>query len=67
MLKEHASVRNFKGGSWDLRKDNRRKSQLSITFPDRRSEDRRGVVSQADERAMLVDSLTWVSKSALDE
>lgn len=67
MLKEHSSSRNFKGGSWDLRKDNRRKSQSSITFPDRRSEDRRGVVSQADERAMFLDSLTWVSKSTLDE
>ena len=67
MFKEHSSLRNFKGGSWDLRKDNRRKAQSSITFPDRRSVERRGVVSQADERAIFEDSLTWVSKSALNE
>jgi hypothetical protein len=67
MFKEHSSLRNFKGGSWDLRKDDRRKAQSSIAFPDRRAVERRDVVSQADDRAMNVDSLTWVSKSALDE
>jgi hypothetical protein len=67
MFKDHSSLRNFKGGSWDLRKDNRRKSQSSIPFPDRRSVERRDVVLQAGERAMLLDSLKWVSKSALDE
>jgi hypothetical protein len=67
MFKEHTTLRNFKGGSWDLRKDDRRKAQLSIAFPDRRAEDRRGLVPQSDDRAMNVDSLRWVSKSALDE
>ncbi len=67
MFKEHSSLRNFKGGSWDLRKNDRRKAQSSIGFPDRRARERRDVVSPADDRAMNVDSLTWLSKSALDE
>ncbi len=33
--------RQFSGGSWDLRKDERRKSQASIDFPDRRKGERR--------------------------
>lgn len=33
--------RQFSGGSWDLRKEERRKSQASIDFPDRRKGERR--------------------------
>jgi hypothetical protein len=33
--------RQFSGGSWDLRKTERRKSQASIDFPDRRKGERR--------------------------
>ena len=67
MFREHSSLRNFKGGSWDLRKDDRRKAHSSIAFPDRRAGDRRGLVPQIDDLAMNVDSLRWVSKSVLDE
>jgi hypothetical protein len=35
------NARHFTGGSWDLRKDERRKNQAPISFPDRRSGDRR--------------------------
>lgn len=57
------SLRNFKGGSWDLRKEDRRRMQLEISFPDRRRSNRRstspGPVSEDGE-------LTWVRPSALD-
>ena len=33
--------REFKRGSWDLRKEDRRKVQVNIDFPDRRKESRR--------------------------
>lgn len=33
--------RRFSGGSWDLRKDERRKNQVTIPFADRRKGDRR--------------------------
>lgn len=66
MFREQSSLRNFKGGSWDLRKNDRRKAQSSIAFPDRRAVERRGV-TQADDRNLNADSLTWVSKSPLDE
>ncbi len=35
--------RNFKGGSWDLRKEERRKAQVMIDFRDRRMADRRAL------------------------
>jgi hypothetical protein len=66
MFRENTSSRNFKGGSWDLRKNDRRKAQSTIAFPDRRANNRRGV-SQDDDQAPDMDSLQWVSKSALDE
>jgi hypothetical protein len=37
----NTNARRFSGGSWDLRKDERRKNQETIPFPDRRSGDRR--------------------------
>ena len=65
MLREQMSLRNFKGGSWDLRKDERRKESQVIGFPERRATDRRGN-ARADDAAGT-DMLQWVSKSALDE
>jgi hypothetical protein len=66
MFRDQSSLRNFKGGSWDLRKDDRRKAQSTIQFPDRRANDRR-LNGQADDAFPGVDSLQWVIKSALDE
>ncbi|GEM_PF-3498205 len=66
MFREQSSSRNFKGGSWDLRKIDRRKLQATIEFPDRRANDRRAG-SQGDDQALGMDGLQWVTKSALDE
>jgi len=55
------SLRNFKAGSWDLRKRERRQSQVTIEFPDRRSNERRAADVKFDQ------DLTWVSKPGLDE
>lgn len=67
MFKENSSLRNFKGGSWDLRKNERRVAQASIAFPDRRAVERRGLAASSEKRTMSTDSLTWLSKSPLDE
>ncbi|MDQ3000476.1 MAG: hypothetical protein M3Y08_04350 [Fibrobacterota bacterium] len=65
MLKKQSSLRNFKGGSWDLRKLDRRKELHEIGFPDRRANQRR-FYEKADHRFSM-ESLQWVNKSALDE
>ncbi len=36
-----STARRFNGGGWDLRKDERRKNQVDINFPERRKEERR--------------------------
>lgn len=64
MIREKSS-RDFKGGSWDLRKNDRRRCQETIGFPDRRRNDRRA--TSQDGADDLADSLTWVSKSGLDD
>ena len=48
MVREQFSLRNFKGGSWDLRKNDRRKAQSSIAFPDRRGFERRSLTLADD-------------------
>ena len=65
MQRDQMSIRNFKGGSWDLRKDERRKESQTIGFPERRAIERRGA-TRADDSAGI-DMLQWVTKSALDE
>ena len=65
MLRNQMSLRNFKGGSWDLRKDDRRKESHRIGFPDRRANDRRNATEAEDTAG--VDMLQWVTKSVLDE
>lgn len=64
MIREHSS-RNFKGGSWDLRKQDRRRFQAAIAFPDRRQIDRRA--TSQDEADAVSDSLTWVRTPGLDD
>ena len=66
MLKEQSSLRNFKGGSWDLRRNDRRKAQEMISFPERRAEDRR-LTAKADNLFSDLESLQWKSMSGLDE
>jgi hypothetical protein len=63
MIREQSS-RNYKGGSWDLRKQDRRRFQASIGFPDRRQNDRRATSQEGVED--LTDSLTWVRPTGLD-
>jgi hypothetical protein len=58
------SARNFKDGSWDLRKRDRRQSQVAIPFPDRRLSERR---SSLDSSAEPDSELTWVAKPRWDE
>jgi hypothetical protein len=65
MLREQSSLRNFKGGSWDLRKDDRRKELREIGFPDRRANPRRA--NEKADDVFTVESLQWVTKSDLDE
>jgi hypothetical protein len=55
------SFRNFKAGSWDLRKRERRQRQDMIEFPDRRRSERRGADLEFDRE------LTWVDKPGSDE
>jgi hypothetical protein len=63
MMPEHAT-RNFKGGSWDLRKQERRASQAAIAFPDRRQVDRRAGTNYSES---FDPDLTWVRRPRLDE
>lgn len=65
MLIEQSSLRNFKGGSWDLRKNDRRKDLCEIGFPDRRANDRRDNAKPDD--ILTMESLQWMTKSDLDE
>jgi hypothetical protein len=58
------SVRNFKGGSWDLRKRERRERQTAIAFPDRRQLDRRTLTTPYESSDF---DLTWVNRNRLDE
>jgi hypothetical protein len=55
------SLRTFKAGSWDLRKRDRRQSQIVIEFPDRRRDERRQADRDSDRE------LTWVNRPGLDE
>lgn len=58
------SMRNFKGGSWDLRRTERRQAQVEIPFPDRRLFDRR--TGMAEQRG-FESEVTWVSRPRSDE
>lgn len=58
------SIRNFKGGSWDMRKEDRRRGQMDIAFPDRRLSDRR---ASAREFRLAESDLTWSRQPRMDE
>lgn len=59
-------TRKFKGGAWDLRKDERRQQQLSLDFPDRRQKERRLTTLQQQHHERLIGAVSWVDKSGLD-
>lgn len=64
MVKDQ-SMRSFKGGSWDLRKDDRRRDQQTIGFPDRRQNNRRA--TSEEEALEAGGDLTWVSNTTRDD
>ncbi len=66
MFKDEASERNFKKGSWDLRRDERRLQEVVITFPDRRKLSRRLTIDQSSQ-PLIVENLDWIDKSELNE
>ena len=60
-------MRSFKGGAWDLRKDDRRKGQREIAFPDRRKVDRRSGQWDGSDTSTSVGLLNWVNRIDEDE
>lgn len=68
MFEKESLGRSFKGGDWDLRKDERRQVQQVISFPDRRKDERR-LTKMHDHYAtrLGIDSLSWVDPIGLDE
>lgn len=64
-MKPEPSTRSFQGGSWDLRKRERRQVQVLIPFPDRRRNERRTVQALAEDDSN--SELKWMSKPGLDE
>ena len=65
MTNPPSDIRNFRGGSWDLRKLDRRKHQLALEFPDRRKHDRR--LADQGEDFSGDGQLQWVDPSDRDE
>jgi len=59
------SLRGFQGGSWDLRKRERRQVQAYIPFPDRRRDERRATQALAEDDSH--SDLKWMNKPGLDE
>jgi hypothetical protein len=66
MLKNQSDLRNFKGGAWDLRKDDRRKEQRPLSFPDRRQTPRR-ITELVSSQSDLIGLVSWVDKSGFNE
>jgi len=58
MMNQKTDSRTFRGGSWDLRRIDRRKEQLTIEFPDRRKNDRR--MADKPEDFSVGGLLEWV-------
>ena len=65
LMMPETSSRSFQGGSWDLRKQERRQAQVLIQFPDRRRNERREAKALAEEDSH--PDLTWMSKPGLDD
>ncbi len=66
MQKEESFNRQFKGGSWDLRKDERRLKFELIGFPDRRNDERR-LTKMHNFYAPRLANVDWVNKPTLDK
>ena len=65
MTNQPSDIRKFRGGSWDLRKIERRRNQVAYEFPDRRKNDRR-LADQGDDFS-AEGMLQWVDPSDRDE
>lgn len=66
-----SASRRFSGGSWDLRKDERRKAQEPIEFPDRRKNERRamhfpGFEAAESQNPSQLQPLPYSSSSAFE-
>jgi hypothetical protein len=66
MNNQESIDREFKGGTWDLRKEERRLAQQVITFPERRKDERR-LTRMHDHYAAQMEELNWISKTGLNE
>jgi hypothetical protein len=66
MTKDILNTRSFKGGAWDLRKDDRRKEQATIAFPERRKNSRRSSLEEVGSTSSI-GLLNWVSRLDVDE
>ncbi len=66
MLGEKDFSRSFKGGGWDLRRNERRHAQINISFDDRRKIERRLTAKESQVQS-APNVLYWVDKSWLDE
>ncbi len=66
MFKDEGFGRNFKKGSWDLRRDERRLHEVSISFPNRRKSGRRLTIDQ-DSQPLIAENLNWIDKSELND
>ena len=66
MINQLPGGRKFKGGSWDLRTEDRRRAQKAIDFPDQRKDERR-LTKMHDHYAYRMGDVNWVDKSGLDE
>lgn len=65
MMDRNTELRKFRGGSWDLRRIERRREQLIIGFPDRRKNERR-LADQGDDLTSA-GMLLWIDPSKVDE
>lgn len=67
MNNKNSSSREYKGGDWDLRKNERRNAHEIIVFAERRKDERR-ITKMHDFYAALDDeSLNWIPGPKLDE
>jgi hypothetical protein len=61
------NTRSFKAGAWDLRKDERRKEEVEIAFPERRKSKRRNAPQENPHSTSSVGLLNWVNRFDVDE
>lgn len=67
MNNKNSSDRDYKGGDWDLRKNERRNVHEIIVFPERRKDERRITKMHDFYSALDYDSLNWLLGPKLNE